>query len=244
MADYKILVDLDAILDTRIGTLARMDEDVATEIVKSKKYIERLTDRFSSINLLVDDAKYSDLYLKRDERTLAKSLISDVVYTLSLGLQELGGIYDRGIIEGELEVTVNTYPYSLSEDKIKIILDGLGCYLPLHVKVTSVNLSPWHLSSEALSKSYMEWYCYDIEPWLLINTNGLLTNRAPEVKVHLPRISTSGELPERDPLIPCPFKAREMVLREFLDITYNEVSLFSANYEFLTRTKKKMGRPL
>lgn len=242
MSDYRILVDLDALFDTRIGTLATIDEEMATRVVMDPRYGSRETDVFSKLDSSVDDNVYSDRYLKRDEATLAKSLISDVIFNLGIGLRDLGDVYDRGVMEGGIEVVVNFYPYVLSKEKQDIILDGVGCYLPITTKVKAASYSPWSLSPSSLNGTYSEWYCYDIEPWLAVNSEALLVDRAIDIKVQLPLISTSGVIPEPDEIVPCPFKAREMIMREFIDISYNPVSLFSANVKFIQHINEKLGR--
>ncbi len=110
-------VMLDALLDTRIGTLMRMSPDYAIKATGSKEFHNRLSDDLVDI---IDDEKYDQdffkrLYYTRDMSTLFYSRATRMVEYLKTV------IHDQAIRKmtgdpriGSLKLVINTYPYYMN----------------------------------------------------------------------------------------------------------------------------------
>ena len=74
-----LMIDLDSLFDTRLGTLILNYDDVAEKIFLEDKYHNRLDDSF---NGSIDRPQFTEFYDKRDATTIANStltIINDVI---------------------------------------------------------------------------------------------------------------------------------------------------------------------
>lgn len=232
MSPYRVLVGLDEILDTRFGTLSKIDLLAARELVKKKEYSTRVFDLFESMDARFSDKVFKDLYLKRNEETLSRSLMTDIPLIVGVGLKEVSPMFERGILEGNIEVVVNTYPYVLEDSVHKLLEAALSSFVPVDADIKIIHQDLYKLTPGVLGGVYKEWYCYDLEPWLQIHQKELLSSPMVNTKVVLAKIATSGQMPEVDDEVRCPFRARELIMRQWMDIHYIDVSAFSVNPEF------------
>lgn len=235
MAVYRVLVGLDEILDTRFGTLCKIDREVAKEIIQDDTYIDRLTDNFNELDSRVDLPTYKKLHLTRNEETLSFSLMTDIPLLVGIGLKDLSHMYDRGVLEGNMEVVVNVWPYQLPVEAYRLFEAALDSFVPNQCDIKVINESYYGLTPEVLNSQYREWYCYDIEPWLAIHQNSLMETPVTDTSIHIAKISTSGKLPETVEGVGDAFKARELILKQWLNISYLDVNAFSVNVDFRKR---------
>lgn len=226
---YSILVDLDAILDTRLGTLGVLDEGIGKKMSLSRLYVERETDVFSKIDPNVDDSKYNDLYLKRNENTLRLSVMTDIPYQLGIGLRSLIPQVNNGLIDGNIEIVINTYPYKLSSDIKRLIARGVKMYIEDPVRVVSKYIDVYALTPNSIKDTYDEWYAYDIDQWLAIHQTEILTCKMKKVMITLPRISTSGQMPDNPEVDP--FSAKELVFSSFFKLVHINASYYTYNHD-------------
>lgn len=226
---YKVLVDLDTILDTRLGTVGLLDLDIGQSLATNRDYVSRETDMLSKIDPRIDDKLFRDRYLKRNEMTLSKSVMTDIPYHLGLGMEELVKSNDIGLIKGAVEIHINVYPYVLTEDVRRLISLGLKQYIPDPVRVSTVYTDPYGLSPGVLKSKYDEWYAYDIDQWLGIHQDKILTSILKSFIITLPRLSTTGVIPEDVDIDP--WSAKELVFSEFFRMVHINASYYTYNYE-------------
>lgn len=135
--ELKIYIELDALVDSRIGTLMRLKPEFAIKATASKEFHNRLTDDITDIIGEGFDLKqYNDAYYQRDMSTLFYSRATRMVdfiretirqqaFKKLLGDPRLGG----------LQVIVNTFPYPFDENDEammrRIIATSLA--LPTHL---------------------------------------------------------------------------------------------------------------
>lgn len=236
---YKVLVDLDTILDTRLGTLGTIDLSVAQDIAISRAYVTRESDVMSEVDARVDDQVYRDRYLKRNETTLAKSVMTDIPYQLGLGMEELVKSSDIGLIKGTIEIHLNVYPFKLSSDVRRLIASGLKQYIPDPVRVIAVDLDPYSLTPGLIKSKYDEWYAYDIDQWVSIHQDKILTRMLKSVIITLPRLSTTGTVPVNADIDP--WSAKELVFSEFFRMVHINASYYTYNYE-MTEVRAAQSR--
>ena len=139
----RALIDIDLVLDTRYGTLKRIDEKLADALVLSNVYRDRVHDQFDLItNGVIGREQFSDLYAARDEETLFHSKFTDFIYhfrkDVLAGLQRL----ERQVDIESIEVDINIFPYELMESETDIIRMSLERYFPWPAIVNVVRLSP------------------------------------------------------------------------------------------------------
>lgn len=226
---YKVLVDLDAILDTRLGALGVVDQEIALDIGQSRGYATRETDKFSDIDKRLDDAKYKDVYLKRGMDVLKMSIMTDIPYQIGIGVRELIPQLDNGLIQGSIEVHINTYPFKLSSEISRLIAQGVKKYIPDPVSVSSVYIDLYSLTPKKMSMKYDEWFAYDIDQWMDFHKGEIIAGVMKNMLVTLPRLSTTGVMPEDSEMDP--FSAKELVFSSFFKCVCIHGCYYSYNHD-------------
>lgn len=178
------LIDVDAILDTRLGTYRKMGADVDAILAEGYKF--RIYDRFDDI---VSYEDFEAAYSKRDLETLKVSNTTGVIDVLQAAIKvnQLGAIV--GPFQRDSELIVNTHPYNLSEEdsyRICCSLLELLAVPSLTIRWGSyslVDLDPSTLKS--LDVNY--WYVMYGEQWLNYHVNaGIIDDKCPRISMYLP----------------------------------------------------------
>lgn len=229
---YKVLVDLDAILDTRLATLASIDMDIANEVGQSPAYLNRYCDYLSKVDKRIDDKHFRDRYLKRNASILPFSLMTDVIHLLCIGFKDMLPAIYRGISPKDTSLEVNTYPYKLDEKTKQLIEAAILYHIPYEIAVKMVYIDNYALTPQLLRSTYQEWYTYDIEPWIVIHTEAILARPFTKVQIVLPKLSTSGNDPQAESFGIDPFKARELLFKPSMSLNYIDLKFFTYNHEF------------
>lgn len=235
---YKVLADLDAILDTRLATLATVNEDVANELGQSEKYFNRYSDYFSQLDTQIDDKVYRDRYLKRNSSILKYALMTDVIHLLCMGFHDMIPSIQRGISPKDTVLEINIYPYVLDERTKELIEAAILHHIPYEITVRLVYIDMHSLSPSYLKGTYDEWYTYDIEPWLVMHQEALLKKPITSVQIVLPKLSTSGNDPQAESFDIDPFKARELLFKTTLSLNYIDLKFFTYNHGFTEYIRK------
>lgn len=229
---YKILVELDALLDTRLATLASIDIELADEIGSSVEYYTRYSDVMSQVDGRVDDKVFADRYLKRNVDILQNALMTDVVHLIAMGLESMMDKVHRGILPKDVRVHINYYPYKLDKHVRELMEAAVLNHIPYEVAVEMVHIDLYNLTPNTVRAKYKEMYVYDIEPWLEIHKNNVLEKPMTEVQIVLPKLSTSGNDPKADSFDMEPFMARELLFKPYLSLNYIDLGYFTYNHGF------------
>lgn len=116
-------VMLDALMDTRVGTLMRMSADFAIKATGAEEFHKRLSDDLTDIiGEGFDQELFRKAYYDRDIHTLFYSRATRMVEYLRQVIHEQAVrkmVGDPRI--GELRIVVNTYPFYLTPEDLTII---------------------------------------------------------------------------------------------------------------------------
>lgn len=227
---YRVLVDIDALLDTRLATLATIDPDLANEVGQSTKYLDRYSDYLSQIDERVNDEIFKDRYIKRNKDVLKYALSTDILQMISLGFRTMLPEVYRGIVPKDVRLCINVYPYRLTPDEMRLIGDTVMFHLPYEVEVDVIYTDLYNLSPLQVSNKYKEWYTYNIEPWLAIHQTSLLQSPMTSVNIILPKLSTSGNDPLAESFDIDVFSARELLFKTYLNLNFLELRFFTYNH--------------
>lgn len=166
-----LMVMLDALFDTRIGTVAQIDLKKSAELLKDENYADRLWDLFPG----VDPKVYSEVYAKRNRATLKLSQTTGVISILRNFVKMCAETALKNPKSLTPEIHVNFYPYDLTESEQKLILAGVQQVIPLQPEVKAVNYSLEDLNPYFCKSKYHTMVMYHGSEWLEIHTaNGLL----------------------------------------------------------------------
>jgi hypothetical protein len=185
-----IYVPLDVLLDTRIGTIAKLGGDDLVLKVLTGNYHHRMDDKFPGVDV---DA-YNALYANRDVETLALSTLTEVLLLLrkivtSLMKQALTRPFHEGV-----RIVVNTYPYSLSEEDTAQLLEVIALKMEefttvgIPFKVETTHLSDAELTPDHCKSNYSGMLMYDYENWLSTQQQAIMKKPMTEVTLYAPAI--------------------------------------------------------
>ncbi|MNP96497.1 hypothetical protein D3C85_90820 [compost metagenome] len=232
----RALIDIDMILDTRYGTLKRIDEKLADALVFTNLYRERTDDNFDLItNGVIVREEYNALYAARDAETLFNSRMTDFVFHFRKDIMQALERIDRKVDIETIEVDINIFPYELDVSEAELIRASLEHYFPWPAQINIVRFSPEDLSPTFVDNSYELLAYYNHEDWLGPNTQAVIDKRIPLVTMITPRISTSGDVPKPDQQIRDPFATRSAFLVKFLALHYIPTSWACYNPFILQR---------
>lgn len=224
-----IYVELDCLLDTRIGTLAVMkgDEYVA-ELLASGKYHSRDIDGFPD----VDREAYQAAYKKRGPEELMRSSLTGGV---SLIKQLVGKLSEQAAVRpyhDGCKILINTHPFNLADnvrDELKEVVEHLTLGLAL---VEMVYMTPEEVSPLWCKQELSAMMMYEYESWLNLHAQTWQQIRIPTITLFSPRIyhnkkPTEQELQELLARSVHPFAAIEMMASPVVELRLMDVKHFS-----------------
>lgn len=223
-----ILVSLDVLLDTRIGTVARISQEAASYLLASGKYYQRSTDRFPG----VDVEEYKKLYAERDTVTLAHSQVTNAIEWL----RRLRGVLADHAIERPYndgtKIVVNVYPYHLTGEEKDELVKAIGAWLNYELLVELVSIRTEDLTPEHCKSSYAMMMFYDFEDWMEIHAKAFEQTRLPEVTLFAPALyfnkePSAKELEKAVKDAGHPMKALELLASPLIDLKLIDVKFFS-----------------
>lgn len=184
-----ILIPLDVILDTVIATIARIDNTVALDLLKTN-YHKRKCDFFPNI----DKKEFDRLYAARDLETLSKSQLTNVFYVIK---DILIAIIQKSIktpfVEDSL-ITINTYPYNLDPTQARLFADAVFYRIGKLCPVVTESISDENLTPQFIKGRFDILFMYKYDHWLEMHTKDFEKIQIPEVELYVPAISFTHNL--------------------------------------------------
>lgn len=189
----RILVELDAMLDTRLATVARINPEAAVALVQHPDYYTRTSDNFEKITG-IPHAEYVQAYANRNSELLAHSRPTHAVIMLWEMTNELFEL-SRTTPEVPDGVTleINTYPYQLDDEDREWICSALNAYCMPGTKIVPTYLSPSQLTPVMLKKQYSAYVVYNFDRWYSANSQILAQLPMPRVTIYAPAIFVNDE---------------------------------------------------
>jgi hypothetical protein len=224
-----LLVELDVLLDTRLGTVAQYwGDDIALKVLETG-YHTRVCDHYEG----VDKDEFQARYRNRNVDTLKHSVVSNAV---SLLKELLAHLTDQAIhtpYHDGAKIIVNVYPYSLNDEERVALRMSLEDWLGVTAPIELVSLHPEQLTPSHCKQEYSMLMIYEYEHWLNIHTAGFTRARLPEVLVLAPAIYFAGPAPAAEELEKIvneamhPFKAAQMLASQLIGLQLIDVTHFS-----------------
>lgn len=222
-----IYAQLDALLDTRIGTIARMDQDLAAKVLLSG-YHQRHCDVFEG----VDPVEYQKLYDARDSLTLAHSVRTSCVSMIqdlvkSLVEQSISRPYHNGI-----KLVINLYPYVLTDEEKTQIIHVFWTILEGSCSVELTYLTEAQVTPALCRSSFAAMFVYGHDGWLDMHTTALATCLLPDIDMFAPALFRQ-ETPSETELHKLirqsghPFKAIEELAKPLIRLQLLDANIFS-----------------
>ncbi len=222
----KILIELDCLLDTRIGTIAMMGDELATQVLNNG-YHTREEDWFEGI----DNDKFKELYARRDIETLKYSTITTFLPLLK-HLCNL--IYEEAIsrpYHSGPEVYVNIYPYYMTGDTANYISSAIKHWVGSTADIHIVRTEPKDMVPR-FCKEYALIVMYNPTEWFNLHVPEMIRNHLRDITLYIPQIyqnkkPSEQELSKIENETINPFIALEIIMKTLIDVTLLDVSFFS-----------------
>lgn len=183
---HGIYVELDALLDTRLVTVAKIDPEAGAKLVDLRSYYERLIDDFSEVG--VDRQKFLEAYRRRDIETLKYARMTGMVVWLAKMVMELEIQSATTPFITELKVEINTYPYDLDEETRRAIGEAVSYYVGKTTPIAVVYYPPEMVDPEFCRKRYGAMMMYDANDWIRRYAHALSTHGIPQVTMIAPAL--------------------------------------------------------
>ena len=237
-ADARILVPVDALLDTRMGTASRLDPKAIVDLLdndyshRKSNDLARLTERFTS-------AEYWQLWQNRDMDTLRQSLVShfpDVLKTMIL--QHTIDTLERGG-SGLTMVKINLHPYNFESPDEQALLSIMAELLPDDVELELCRVSIEQLTPRWLREERLDAFVVlDFVEWFQKQCDNLLCHPIPGIECfcpeliedmdgHIQRALLTGEIDYDLQQSTDPFGMIRMILAGAVMVTFLPIEVFS-----------------
>lgn len=160
-----VYTDLDTIFDTRLSLLRNLNEKDVDKDIENGKYLSRISDEIGNIPYKVFRGYY-------DQRDKAQLINAYPTYIIQMIREHIGEALTNILNvdnEEDLRVYLNTYPYQLDEEELKLILDSLKFTLD------GLEIYPLYQNYDELLPSWIKekigyMFMYDINLWLEYHT--------------------------------------------------------------------------
>lgn len=241
---YRLLMDMDSLMDTRMGTLIRLRPDIS-KVLDLMTYRKRETDNYGELtDGAVSTEAFKELYSKRDTETLKASVITGILPIVDSYIVSLQERLYRKVDIGSIDVYLNLHPYVLSGPELEEVLDILRLTLPPYAKISAVRERPEDLTPDLLSSRYNGWITYDFNSWLEHHHETLLFRPINEMTVIIPRLLHGKPGEDMGEIEDDPFKDADkhglfaMVMEDYVHLELLDVE----DYCFLIPGTYQAGR--
>lgn len=190
--------ELDALLDTRYGTLVMLDPLVIPELYVNK-FWHRITDEMHLFQKRVSKEDFEKAYKERTEEVLPHALMTMMVIELSLMVLKAEKLHaTTGGTFPKPQVVINIHPYDLSEigkDRIiGAIMHRVGFLTSVKViNEPQLNITPTVMKQREYSHVIMYHYDEWFQQVLRVQQEQNIVVGCPQVEFFLPQIGTTEE---------------------------------------------------
>lgn len=232
MSDQHVLCEIDALVDTRLASLARVNPQAAADMM-TDWYWTRLSDDFEKYTYgKVTNEAYRAQYAKRDIDTLKGSLATNLCLSL-MGM--FANLCDQRInspLVHDVKLTINFYPYYLDADEIEAYLTAISVFTNNEVKLSQTWMPPEEITPALLDAEYSAYILYDYDQWMGLQEARFHDKVIPSVTVFAPARSNVGDFTEEDITVPgigivSPFEMLEFTNKLYINLQLLDIAQFS-----------------
>jgi hypothetical protein len=212
-----IFVELDALMDTRAGTLALMGND-ALETCVTAEYFKRLNDFFKVEG-------FKEKYQKRDISTLKQSMVTPVLRMIKEFVKStlLNNLNSPHVFKPE--IILNIHPYTLSEQESSRFIEILASVTNMEADIRIVSMDNDELSAQYVRNHVSVMVMYHGIAWMDVQADaGRFNKRAcPDVTVICPALLVKENVDmERNP-----FQILETITAPIIGLKFFPIEDFS-----------------
>lgn len=164
--EQNIYVELDAVLDTRIATIALLSEQQAIHALDNG-YAKRLSDEMQLVAPDITNDAYAKAYAARDVETLAAARPTEIAYVLHDIIIDIEKQTRYMATESvQMTVELNVWPYVLDEEEAALIASAVAVRCGIDHYVSVINLPPESLTLETIAeRGWSIMVMYGFQQW-------------------------------------------------------------------------------
>lgn len=182
--DDVIYISLDSLLDTRLGTLAKVDTSLAVAALNGN-YRNRVIDHFEGISPL----EFAAAYAKRDLETLKLSMVSNVSFLIRRIIKDNLALAVQQRVVTRINIELNVWPYTFEHpDEVEMLISCVRHHAYNNAVVRVVSMDPAHLTPAFVMSNYQLLVMYDWMHWLGLHKPAFEERGMPGVAVIAPQL--------------------------------------------------------
>lgn len=163
--DDVIYIALDALLDTRLGTLGKIDPNLAATALRGN-YRSRFVDEFEGIS----KEDFKNAYMRRDIDTLKMSMVTNVSILIRRIIKDSLAIAVQQQKITRINIDVNVWPYLIDTGPLADMLVAcVRAHAYENAVVRVISCPPWLLTPDYIREKYQLMIMYDWLEWLEIH---------------------------------------------------------------------------
>lgn len=230
----RILLDLDTLLDTRLGCLSLIYPEAATYVVKHTDYWDREhTDWSKLTDGRVTNAQFEERWAKRDIDVLQNSVLTSINVVLLRILSEMNINATTGVTVHEVGLEVNLAPYTLSFEEQEELEQILRETYGQELVITFCSIPVAELTPTYIRKRYAAVLLYGFHEWIKIHDAELMKGRSPDIYFIGPKLF------EKDPSrLSIEQKQEEYRRFRFFKLEYMDFEFVDAKFFSMYRPEK------
>lgn len=218
-----IFIELDALLDTRLGVLTSMGEDVLKTVLETD-YLHRFIDRFKGI----DNIEFERLYKARNKNVLRYTIVTPMSKFLREFAEKTIAQIKSTPFHYKPKIILNVYPYELSPEEEVIMIATVRAITKELADIELVKMSYEEITPSYVKRNVAIMILYDYATWLETQSTNENFKKitCPEVGLLAPRIYF--KMPEHPPNEDDdPFKAMETLASPLIKLHLMPIENFS-----------------
>lgn len=181
-----ILVEMDAIFDTRLGVITQKDLDLSVRVLKNG-WVGRMSDDMSEWDE-VDKDWWEEAYSKRDNATIINSRPTNSTKLIHDHFGALFMEFVAGPGNTIPKLVLNTYPYSLNSEEKETLLEMCHLLFGVGRVYELVHLPPYLVTPMYLKDGFDSYFCYNSAEWMKVNLEKLANCPIPHVSFFYPAV--------------------------------------------------------
>lgn len=161
------MIDLDVLLDTRVGSIMEHNLELGSLLVNDPRYYDRDDDHFERIVTKLDYNETQAWYKNRTVNTLKYAKPTNaLLHVTNLVQGMLMELHSTKTITNESGILINLAPYQLSDEEVFGIHQSILSYLGNSIPIRYVNWSKEKNSLAWLDHNNIHTYIlYDLYEW-------------------------------------------------------------------------------
>lgn len=185
IAPTTMMVELDALLDTRLATLFHHHPEIAEDAL-ANGYHRRLIDKFGTLSV----EAFRELYQARTREIFQHAYTTPILQLIKDFVEKTIKKSVNSPFLTKPKIILNTYPYELSDEEAKVFVDVLYTATNGNSDISVVHFSFDELSPRYVKNNLNYWVMYDYMAWFEYHSvNGKISKTTiPEVTLIAPAI--------------------------------------------------------